>query len=220
MKPFLLVLLSAATLAPSCVRAQTNTLTDVVVRPQFAAVLIQPGVGASTNFFAAPAGAPDPMNPQGYGLGVFSLQSLSSGQGQFEIDNLTNIFSGQDPTMPNGNGPVSQPFDIVSDVTLENLALSETFMDGTTQIVALPDTMLDTGTITLFSDPFAFDPATGDPMHGLLASATLTGALNQTNITIAQPAAAPEPGTLVPVVMGSLLLGILAVRRRKLAASA
>ncbi len=215
MNKSILALLAAATLAPACVHAQTNTFTDVTVRPQFAAVLSQPGLDTGLPFFATPAGAADPANPQGYGLGQFSFITAAPGQAQFEIDNDTFIFNGAGPNDPGGNGPVSLPFDITNDVTLENLALSETFMDGFTQTVPLPSASLDTGTVTLLSDPFAFDAVNGDPSHGLLASATLTGALDQTNLTIAQPAAAPEPGTLAPVAIGSLLLAALALRRRK-----
>lgn len=220
MKPSMLVLLAAAAFAPSCVHAQTNTFTDVIVRPQFAAVLGQPSLDMGTTFFATPAGAADPMNPQGYGLGQFSFVSAAPGQAQFEIENDTFIFNGAAPGTPGGNGPVSLPFDITNDVTLENLTLSETFMDGFTQSVALPQSSLDTGTVFLLSDPFAFDAATGDPSHGLLASATLTGLLDQTSLTIAQPAVVPEPGTLAPVVIGSLLLATLAARRRKLSRAA
>ncbi len=223
----MLVLLASAMLAPQCVHAQTNTFTDVTVRPQFFSVLVNPSLDTSMNFFARPVGATDPMNPQGYGLGTFSFITASPGQAQFELDNYTNIFG----ALPfNPNGPVSLPFDITNDVTLENLALNETFADGSTQLVDLfmpdaqpgdaPVTSLDTGTVSLFSNPFAFDPASGDPTHGGLVSATLTGALDQTNLTIAQPAAAPEPGTLVPVLVGSLLIGALAARCRKQAASA
>lgn len=215
MNKSILALLAAATLAPACVHAQTNTFTDVTVRPQFAAVLSQPGLDTGLPFFATPAGAADPANPQGYGLGQFSFITAAPGQAQFEIDNDTFIFNGAGPNDPGGNGPVSLPFDITNDVTLENLALSETFMDGFTQTVSLPSASLDTGTVTLLSDPFAFDAVNGDPTHGLLASATLTGALDQTNLTIAQPAAAPEPSTFVPVAVGGLLLAALALRRRK-----
>lgn len=215
MNKSILALLAAATLAPACVHAQTNTFTDVTVRPQFAAVLSQPGLDTGLPFFATPAGAADPANPQGYGLGQFSFITAAPGQAQFEIDNDTFIFNGAGPNDPGGNGPVSLPFDITNDVTLENLALSETFMDGFTQTVSLPNASLDTGTVTLLSDLFAFDAVNGDPTHGLLASATLTGGLDQTNLTIAQPAAAPEPGTLTSAAVGGLLLGALALRRRK-----
>ena len=230
MKPTMLALLAAAAFAPSCVHAQTNTFTDVTVGPQFNLVLAHPVLDTHTNFFAQPVGAADPMNPQGYGLGTFSFIPASSGQAQFQIENDTFIFNGRGPGTEGGNGPVSLPFDITNDVTLENLALSETFMDGTTQVVplfiTLPDmsmvlsTSLNTGDVFLLSKPFAFDAATGDPTHGLLASATLTGVLDQTSLTIAQPAVVPEPGTLAPVAIGSLLLAALAVRRRKQNASA
>ncbi len=220
MKPTMLVLLAAAALAPTGVHAQTNTFTDVTVRPRFAAVLAQPMFGTQKNFFAQPVGAADPMNSMAYGLGVFSFQDASGGQAQFQIENDTFIFNGQGPGTEGGNGPVTLPFDITNDVTLENLMLNETFMDGFSQTVSLPSTSLDTGTVFLFSDPFAFDAATGDPTHGLLASATLTGTLDQTNLTIAQPAVVPEPGTLAPVAIGSLLVAALAVRRRKQNASA
>ncbi len=225
MNKSILALLAAATLAPACVHAQTNTFTDVTVRPQFAAVLSQLGLDTGLPFFATPAGAADPANPQGYGLGQFSFITAAPGQAQFEIDNDTFIFNGAGPNDPGGNGPVSLPFDITNDVTLENLALREIFMDGYTQTVplfiTLPDmsmvlsTSLNTGDVFLLSQPFAFDAVNGDPTHGLLASATLTGALDQTNLTIAQPAAAPEPSTFVPVAVGGLLLAALALRRRK-----
>jgi len=220
MKPTMLALLAAATFAPSCVHAQTNTFTDVTVRPQFAAVLAQPGLDTGTNFFARPVGAADPMNSMAYGLGTFSFIPASPGQAQFQIENATFIFNGAGPNDPGGNGPVSLPFDITNDVTLENLALSETFMDGITRTVGLSSASLDTGTVFLLSDAFAYDPINGDPTDGLLASATLTGALDQTSLTIAQPAAAPEPGAVVPLLIGSLLLAAFAVRRRKQNASA
>jgi len=220
MKPTMLALLAAAAFAPSCVHAQTNTFTDVTVGSQFNLVLAHPVLDTHTNFFAQPVGAADPMNPKGYGLGAFSFITASPGQAQFQIENDTFIFNGAGPNDPGGNGPITAPFDITNDVTLENLALNETFMDGITRTVGLSSASLDTGTVFLLSDPFAYDPINGDPTDGLLASATLTGALDQTNLTIAQPAAAPEPGAVVPLLIGSLLVGALAVRRRKQNASA
>lgn len=225
MKHTLLALLAAAAvLAPANVHAQTNTFTDVVVNSQFTSVLTQPALDTGAVFFATPTGARDPQNPQGYGLGQFSLVTAAPGQAQFQLENDTFIFNGAGPGTPGGNGPVSLPFDITNDVTLENLALSETFMDGYTQTVTLfitlpdmsmvPSTSLNTGDVFLLSQPFAFDAVNGDPSHGLLASATLTGALDQTNLTIAQPAAAPEPGTLAPVLVGSLIITMLVARRR------
>lgn len=215
MKHALLALLAAAAvLAPANVHAQTNTFTDVVVNSRFASVLTQPALDTGAVFFATPAGARDPQNPQGYGLGQFSLVTAAPGQAQFQLENDTFIFNGAGSGTPGGNGPVSLPFDITNDVTLENLALSETFMDGFTQTVPLPGTSLDTGMVTFFSDPFAFDAVNGDPAHGLLASATLTGMLDQTSLTIAQPAVVPEPGTLAPVLVGSLIITMLVARRR------
>lgn len=213
MKPLTLALLAAAGLVPAGAYAQTNTFTDVTVKPDFMSVLAQPSIGISQDFFATPAVTPEPANPQGYGLGIFSFIDASDAKAQFEIDNLTFIFSG------GADGPVTLPYDITNDVTLQNLALSETFADGFTQSVLPAGTSLDTGTISFFSDPFAYDPATGDPTHGLLVSATLTGALDQTNLTIAQPNAAPEPGTPGAILAGALLLGALVARRRIAAAA-
>lgn len=215
MKPTMLALLAAATFVPSCVHAQTNTFTDVTVGPQFNLVLAHPVLDTHTNFFAQPVGAAGPMNSMAYGLGTFSFITSSPGQAQFEIDNLTFIFNGVPPDQPGGNGPVSLPFDITNDVTLENVRLSETFADGTTLAVLQPGTSIDTGIPSLFTTSFAYDPTTGDPTHGLLVSTSLTGVLDQTSLTIAQPAVVPEPGTLAPVAIGSLLITALAIRRRK-----
>ncbi len=220
MKPTMLALLAAAMLAPPCVHAQANTFTDVTVNPQFNAVLAQPGLGAQTNFFAVPAGAADPMNPQGYGLGAFSFIASSPGLAQFQIENDTFIFNGAGPNDPGGNGPVTAPFGVTNDVTLENLALNETFADNFNQTVALPNTSLDTGAVLLASTPFSYDAVNGDPTHGRLTSAKLTGTLDQTSLTIAQPAVVPEPGTPTLLVVGGLLIGALAARRRKQTASA
>ena len=82
-----------------------------------------------------------------------------------------------------GGDPV---FNVATDLTLNSLALTETFADRTSQTIALFDanntmrTSLDTSTVFLNSAA-SMAP---DPVHGELAGAMLTGSLSRTNLSI------------------------------------
>lgn len=85
---------------------------------------------------------------------------------QFEVSNLT--LSGGDPVFP-----------VTDNVTFQNLMLSETFADTTTQKVTLP-TSLDA--FTLLADSPIF--LTPDPLHGAISSAVLSGNINLFSLTL------------------------------------
>jgi MYXO-CTERM domain-containing protein len=108
--------------------------------------------------------------PLGVALLLAVIPRANAQQFAFQANNLS--LSGGDPAFP-----------VASDVTFEDLVLTEMFHDGSTQTVPLldsdsqPQTSLDTGLIFLQSAPFT-NP---DPAHGALQSATLTGSFDLTD---------------------------------------
>ncbi|BDI29725.1 hypothetical protein CCAX7_17760 [Capsulimonas corticalis] len=93
---------------------------------------------------------------------------------QYQVTNFT--LSGGDPT-----------FSVASDVTFQNLDLTETFADSTTQTLSLYDltsysktNTLDTGVLSVYTNPFSY----ADMGHGAITSATLNGSFDLTNLDI------------------------------------
>ena len=216
MKTPVVVLLTALTLAGAGAEASATPQYQVNVKPTFTTALTQFSDGSGVTVFAvnANAPAPDPFGRTQYGLGFLSVNADPNNAGQFffQVENDTLAFGTDANGNPNTDGPITEPYDVVSDVTLHNLALVEDFGDGTT--VTLPlftdptdltsaTNALDTGTLFLDSQSAA--------LPSNLLSATLIGSVDLTRLTIA----APEPQPVVALAVGStLLLGLVARRRR------
>lgn len=85
---------------------------------------------------------------------------------QFEVSNLT--LSGGDPVFP-----------VTDNVTFQNLTLSETFADSATRNLTLPSSL---DAFTLLADSPTF--LTPDPVHGAISSATLSGNIDLSSLTL------------------------------------
>lgn len=97
-------------------------------------------------------------------LALVAAATLCAGpaSAQFSYQVINSTFSGGDPALP-----------VTDDVTFSNLQIFESFSDGYSNFVTLPQTSLDTAALFFNTDPFA-NP---DPTHGSLTSALLTGTI-------------------------------------------
>ena len=218
MKTPVVVLLTALSLAGAGAEAYATPTYQVNVKPTFTTTLTQFSDGSGTTVFAinTNAPAPDQFGRTQYGLGFLSVNADPSHTGQFffQVENDTMIFGTDSNGNPNTDGPVTEPYDIVSDVTLHNLALVEDFGDGSTATLPLfsdptdPTTQTNAlDTSTLFLDTMSY------ALPSNLTSATLIGSVDLTRLTIA----APEPQPVVALAVGSALLFGLVARRRRAA---
>lgn len=131
----------------------------------------------------------------GVGLSLLSLSAQA--QVSYQVTNFT--FSGGDPIFP-----------ITDDVTFSSLVLTETFQDATTQAIPLydpadpaqtPTATLNTSVFNLVSNSFVFN----DPLHGHVASATLTGAFSVTRLGIQTSFGGPITTVIVNPTFTTLL---------------
>jgi len=181
----------------TCGSAQAQVIDTVSVNPGFSTTLTDFGSPANILALNAQTGASYAAGQFGFSGGVFQVLNLT-----LASDTVV------DPT-----------FNVVSDVTFDNLLLQETFTDGFTQSVDLfapsnpgaPADSLDTGTLFLESGA----QAVPDPAHGGLRLATLSGSFNtgdppnangSVNIKIAS---VPEPGAFPLLLVGLGLTGLL-----------
>ena len=117
----------------------------------------------------------------GIGLSLTGMQAQAEIPVQYQVANFT-LSGGGDPALADSR------YNVLTDVTFQNLVLNETFSDATFTSVPLYDptdathtatTTLDTNVINLYSDPFFVSP------HGTLQSATLTGTFSTNAFDVA-----------------------------------
>ena len=188
--------------------AQGLVLFPATINPTFNVQLPIAGLASDASAFIQ---ATDANAGRTYDAGLFAFDSANG-----QLDVLNDTAANVDPSSPGFADPT---YNIATDLTFTNLALNETFADGSTlsnvPLFADPAGLdpttqtnaLDTGTLALFSAPLS---ATGPA----LTSATLTGTFDAGQVpgqpVQVQVAFVPEPAPLPLLLLG---LGLVAAPR-------